>query len=171
LYVFPFSLYAVSRCEVFLLRKMHADDQAGTQCDMNADFSCASPFFPVAWFAPLVRTILSFKNWLLKPSLEMDPKPYYVFKRELPKFLTTQRRKSAYYLSTVAIDPKLQGRGLGGLLVQDGLNQADAVGAAAWLCRVENLGPYYEKYGFREVGSVSVEELSAWEGGQVMFRE
>lgn len=86
-----------------------------------------------------------------------------------PPLLNTERRKKAVYLSTLAVEPKLQGLGLGGLLLRDLFTKAD--GAAIWLVGLEGVEPYYEKFGFAEVGRMNVGELADWEGGSIMFRE
>jgi predicted N-acetyltransferase YhbS len=56
-------------------------------------------------------------------------------------------------------------------LVRDGLQVVDACGAAAYLCRLKGLKEFYERFGFKEVGTVAVGELAEWDGGQIMFRE
>lgn len=46
-----------------------------------------------------------------------------------PKILCTPRRKKAWYLSIVALDPAYQGLGLGGAMVRCALEHVAAVGA------------------------------------------
>ena len=58
----------------------------------------------------------------------------------------------AWYLSIIAVDPSLQGRGLGQQLLAPTLEEADAKGAISYL---ETFGPrsvpFYERLGFRTV--------------------
>jgi GNAT superfamily N-acetyltransferase len=58
----------------------------------------------------------------------------------------------AWYLSIIAVDPSLQGRGLGQQLLAPTLDEADAKGAISYL---ETFGPrsvpFYERLGFRTV--------------------
>jgi len=59
-------------------------------------------------------------------------------------------RQPHWYLSELAVDPPVQGRGIGSALIADRLAQCDRDGAAAYL---ENSNPrntpLYERHGFR----------------------
>ena len=57
-----------------------------------------------------------------------------------------------WHLDSVAVDPRLRGRGIGSALIEDGLARARAEGAGSML-ETGNAGnvPYYERFGFRVV--------------------
>lgn len=84
--------------------------------------------------------------------------------------INTPRRKSAWYLSTLSVDPELQGKGLGSMVLQHGLARADQHGAATWLVGVKGVDQYYERHGFKEVGRANIGEMAHWQGGSIMFR-
>lgn len=86
-----------------------------------------------------------------------------------PEFMTTQRRKDAWYISTLAVDPEIHGAGLGSLLMKDTL--ADAGAGATWLIGLRGVEKFYEKFGFKTVARANVGELEAWTGGAVMMRD
>lgn len=84
----------------------------------------------------------------------------------------TPRRKDAWYLSVVAVDPAYQGQGLGRMLLEEGLKVADKAGVVVWLCGLRGLEGLYEKFGFKTLARANVGEMSEWkESGYVMFRE
>lgn len=85
--------------------------------------------------------------------------------------MNSDRRREAWYLSTLCVDPKLQGQGLGGKLLKHGLGAVDRKGAASWLIGLKGLDAFYGRYGFKEVARANVGELSTWDGGLIMFRE
>jgi ribosomal protein S18 acetylase RimI-like enzyme len=56
------------------------------------------------------------------------------------------------YLSHIGVAPERQGRGLGTLLLRDGLARADREGVASWLeTSRSNNAAYYERFGFGTV--------------------
>ncbi|KAK0387244.1 hypothetical protein NLU13_5557 [Sarocladium strictum] len=114
---------------------------------------------PTWWFAPVVRLWLRLRNRLFPFRLKMNNAFAQVVHHESEKFLNTPRRRSAHYLSLLGVRPDLQGTGLGSLLLRDGLRDVDG------------LRDYYERFGFKDVGTVAVGELAIWDGGYVMFRE
>ncbi|KAK9445603.1 acetyltransferase (GNAT) family domain-containing protein [Metarhizium brunneum] len=128
---------------------------------------------PYAWFAPLVRMYLCLEALVLRSPI--DPGPVDGFYRAVraaePQFLTTPRRREAWYLSTLAVHPVYQGQRLGRALVQEGLELVDKAGSASYLVGLRSVEAFYPKYGFKEVCRVNVGELKAWDGGSVMFRE
>lgn len=124
------------------------------------------------WFAPFVRLGLKIRDTLCPLRARSDAHIFGpLIHHETEQFLTTQRRRDAHYFSIIAVHPDHQGKGLASLLIRDGLQRADEVGAAAYLCRVANLKEYYERFGFKEVGTSAVGALAKWDGGQIMFRE
>ena len=84
----------------------------------------------------------------------------------------TPRRKEAWYLSVVAVDPAYQGQGLGRLLLEEGVKVVDQAGVVTWLVGLKGLEGLYEKFGFKTLARANVGEMAAWEdSGFVMFRE
>ncbi|KAK5987104.1 hypothetical protein PT974_11222 [Cladobotryum mycophilum] len=81
------------------------------------------------------------------------------------------RRLSAWYLSTLAVYPQYQGLGLGRQLIAPELQRIDARGEAAWLVSLYGKDTFYAKFGFEERARMNVDEMSAWDGGSIMFRE
>jgi predicted N-acetyltransferase YhbS len=120
-----------------------------------------------------MQAILSLRDWLF-PIPHLDEHAYNTFTRVIhdlePRLLNTPRRKDAWYLSTLAIRPELQSKGLGTMLLRHGLQRADRCGAAAWLVGLKAVEGYYERHGFVEVARANVGEMKDWEGGAVMFR-
>lgn len=94
-----------------------------------------------------------------------------VFTKIQPEIINSPARESAWYLSSIGVDPKFQGKGLGSMLLQDGLQKADQRGVATWLVGVSGSDNFYGRYGFAEVARANVGELDQWNGGVVMFRE
>ncbi|TFB02240.1 hypothetical protein CCMA1212_005776 [Trichoderma ghanense] len=152
-----------------------------------------------SWIAPLMRTFISLQN-TLNP-LNIDPHAAHAFDRVFPPIEKTlfadKNRAEWWYLSTLAVHPSVQGIGLGGLLMAQGLNKADewqqqeeqqqrdeedgrqrgTEGGAAevrgkiWLIGLRGTDAFYSRFGFVEVGRANVGDLSEWDGGIVMFRE
>jgi ribosomal protein S18 acetylase RimI-like enzyme len=121
----------------------------------------------------LISTWFSIRDWLF-PVKHMDKYAGGTFVRAFakvePALINTPRRERAWYLSTLAVDPTVQGRGLGTMLLRDGLERADQQGAAAWLIALKTVEDYYKRHGFEEVGRANVGELENWSGGAIMFR-
>ncbi|KAH6985830.1 hypothetical protein BKA56DRAFT_297323 [Ilyonectria sp. MPI-CAGE-AT-0026] len=128
---------------------------------------------PYAWFRPVISTILTLHSRLF-PISSIDPYPLGIYDRVFakiePEILNSSRRRAAWYLATVAVDPAVQGHGVGAMLVRDGLRKADHEGVATWLVGLRGLERYYDRFGFLEVGRANVGELKDWEGGSIMFR-
>jgi ribosomal protein S18 acetylase RimI-like enzyme len=62
-----------------------------------------------------------------------------------------------WYLLIVAVDPDLQGRGIGSALVEEGLARADQSDAPCYLETSETRNvPFYERYGFRVIEKVAL---------------
>ncbi|MEM6912341.1 MAG: GNAT family N-acetyltransferase [Pseudomonadota bacterium] len=65
------------------------------------------------------------------------------------------------YLFLVGVCPGAQGQGLGGLLIKDGLQEADKGGFPAYLesSKEENI-PLYERHGFQVIEKAQVDDTS-----------
>ncbi|KAJ6440393.1 acetyltransferase (GNAT) family domain-containing protein [Purpureocillium lavendulum] len=128
---------------------------------------------PDAWFAPLARLWVSLKNLVLPTRIPTDAIAVFtrVYGGIEPRLLSTPRRRAAWYLSTIATLPALQGRGLGAVLLRDGLRAVDDGGVDCFLIGVRGVEPFYQKFGFKEVDRANVGELAHWDGGAIMFRE
>jgi GNAT superfamily N-acetyltransferase len=126
---------------------------------------------PTWWFAPIVRLYFKTRNLIFPLRLRINHFFAQVVGKETDKFLNTPRRRAAHYFSLVGVNPKFQGSGLGSMLIRDGLRDVDAAGAAAYLVRLKGLKEFYERFGFKEDGTVAVGDLAKWDGGQIMFRE
>ena len=95
---------------------------------------------------------------------------YRAFAKIEAKLIDTPRKKSAWYLSTLAVDPSLQGQGLGGKLLMHGAQQPDKKGVPTYLVGLKGTERFYGRYGFEEIARANVGELKDWDGGSVMFR-
>ncbi|KAH6899999.1 hypothetical protein B0T10DRAFT_469360 [Thelonectria olida] len=128
---------------------------------------------PSALFRPFIASLLRLQDYLF-PIPFIDPHKLAIYDRTFaliePQVLNSPRRRSAWYVASLGVDPVVQGRGIGGMLIRDGLAQADRAGAAAWLVGLRGLERYYSRFGFAEVARANVGELKDWKGGSVMFR-
>ncbi|KAH7148769.1 acyl-CoA N-acyltransferase [Dactylonectria macrodidyma] len=128
---------------------------------------------PYAWFRPVASAILTLHSRLFPiPSIDNHRLGVYdrVFAAIGPGILNSPRRRAAWYLSSLGVDPAVQGHGVGAMLVRDGLRKADREGVATWLVGLRGLERYYSRFGFVEVARANVGELKDWEGGSIMFR-
>jgi GNAT superfamily N-acetyltransferase len=66
-----------------------------------------------------------------------------------------------YVLRFLATDPEFQRRGLGGMLLRQGIERADAEGRRIYLEATEAGRPLYEKLGWKDIDLVSV-DLRKW---------
>jgi GNAT superfamily N-acetyltransferase len=126
------------------------------------------------WLSRVVLSFLDLRDWLF-PVPNIDPHAAETFTRVFadiqPTIMNSDRRRNAWYLSTLCVEPKLQGSGLGSRLLLDGIQRVDRDGAAAWLIGLAGLDGFYGRYGFKEVARANVGELAHWDGGLIMFRE
>ena len=63
-----------------------------------------------------------------------------------------------WYLAMLGTDPQSQGKGVGSALVRSGLERWDRAGDHAYLECLENLVPYYERFGFEITGEIEMPE-------------
>ncbi|KAL6915231.1 hypothetical protein FSHL1_012886 [Fusarium sambucinum] len=126
------------------------------------------------WICPLVKAVTAVKN-LLSPVHGFEPRNMEAFERSLsivePRVLDTPARREGQYLALLAIDPVLQGQGLGQILLEDDLRTVDQEGSVAWLISLAGLESFYTKFGFRETAKINIEELGHWKGGMIMLRD
>ncbi|KAI9167672.1 hypothetical protein HJFPF1_03806 [Paramyrothecium foliicola] len=129
---------------------------------------------PYSWFSATVRGLLSLKAYFF-PVRNIDQTCAGIYQRVFdkikPEILNTTRRKQAWYLSILAVEPALQGRGFGSMLIRDGLSQAARRGKASYLVGLSGTDGLYSRFGFVQVARANVGELSAWDGGLIMFNE
>jgi ribosomal protein S18 acetylase RimI-like enzyme len=66
--------------------------------------------------------------------------------------------ESHWYLATLGTDPRAQAQGVGSALVRSGLERSDREGEPAYLECLEQLVPYYERFGFEITGAIEMPE-------------
>ncbi|KAI8725112.1 N-acetyltransferase domain-containing protein [Fusarium sp. LHS14.1] len=128
---------------------------------------------PYAWLAPFMQSLLNLQSYIAPiPGLDHHRVTIYdrVFATLEPTILHSPRRRSAWYLSSLGVSPKLQGSGYGSLLLRAGLQEADRAGVATWLVGLRGLDDFYSRFGYVEVARANVGELKDWDGGVIMFR-
>ncbi|EXF85399.1 acetyltransferase [Colletotrichum fioriniae PJ7] len=128
------------------------------------------------WLKPILLGINSLTDYLW-PARSLDPAMLTIFDdTHIASDVLTQdpehpARKTAWYLSTLAVAPGDQGNGFGSLLVREGLAQVDKEGVPAWLIGLVGVEPFYQRLGFVVKGRANVGRLAEWDGGSIMFRE
>jgi GNAT superfamily N-acetyltransferase len=70
---------------------------------------------------------------------------------------------SKIVLQLLAVHPSHQGKGVGTLLLQEGLRQADELGVPVWLEASEKGRPLYRKFGFNDFKTIEI-DLAEWGG-------
>lgn len=128
-----------------------------------------------SWYNFFARAFITLR-FKLNPIKDMNPHTAAALQRTLSpiekELKNTPRRKEAWYLSVVAVDPAYQGQGLGRLLLEEVLKVMDQAGVVTWLVGLRGLEGLYEKFGFKTLARANVGEMAAWEdAGYVMFRE
>ncbi|KAL6856508.1 hypothetical protein J3F83DRAFT_769673 [Trichoderma novae-zelandiae] len=114
------------------------EDQGESEDDAVVGFACWKRpsaeitlgerwFTWFSWIAPLVRASISLQDALAP--LNIDPHAAHAFDRVFPPIEDTlfagKDRAEWWYLSTLAVHPSVQGRGLGALLMAQELTRAD----------------------------------------------
>ncbi|EYB24743.1 hypothetical protein QX201_010671 [Fusarium graminearum] len=126
------------------------------------------------WICPCVKAANAVKNFLF-PVYGYEIKNMATFERTLSivesQVLDTPERQEGQYLALLAIDPVLQGQGLGQMLLEHDLQSVDKQGSVAWLVSLAGLESFYCKFGFRQTVKIDMEELEGWKGGMVMLRD
>ncbi|KAG8677785.1 hypothetical protein FPOAC2_03927 [Fusarium poae] len=128
---------------------------------------------PSAWASPIIHACYWLRNKLF-PIPNLDQHAAGTFARAFEDIELKLQRSSwhrdAWYLSTLAVEPPLQGNGLGSMLLNHGLERVDQAGVAAWLIGLEGIDSFYERNGFVTVEKANVGELGHWNGGSIMLR-
>ena len=62
----------------------------------------------------------------------------------------------------MAVDPAAQTGGVGTALIREGLDVADSQGQPVYLECVEELIPYYERFGFAVTGRIEPGQVGMW---------
>lgn len=127
------------------------------------------------WFSYFGRQILRLRDALFQP-VNPDEHILDTFGKVLTDVLvdvaTTERRKNAWYISTIALQTDTQGLGLGRKLMDDCLKPVDNDGAAVYLVGLRGTNKFYSKFGFKLIAQANVREFAGWtEGGLIMIRE
>jgi GNAT superfamily N-acetyltransferase len=61
-----------------------------------------------------------------------------------------------WYLAALGVNPAAQGKGAGATLMRAGLDRCDREGTPAYLECLENLVPYYQRFGFEARGPIAM---------------
>ncbi|KAB5542472.1 acyl-CoA N-acyltransferase [Coniochaeta sp. 2T2.1] len=77
-------------------------------------------------------------------------------KKEEERVLGPEGKKDVWYLIILAVDPAYQGRGVGKMLVQWGVDQAKAQGKGLFLSATPAGKPFYERIGLEDVGAFDI---------------
>ena len=85
---------------------------------------------------------------------------------ELQKAMAAARPAAPHwYLAALAVAPEAQGQGIGTALLRAGLARCDTAGAAAYLECLEQLVPYYQRFGFARAHWVELPEGTPRQAG------
>ncbi|KAF5679154.1 hypothetical protein FHETE_895 [Fusarium heterosporum] len=129
---------------------------------------------PSFWIGPIINAFSAMRDYIF-PVHGLDARNVEISKKAFsavePHVLDTPRRQEAQYLSLLAVDPVLQGQGLGKMLLANDLQKIDEENSAVWLVSLAGLEKFYAGYGFSETIKVEMEGLEDWEGGMVMLRD
>lgn len=122
----------------------------------------------IAWSAPGQWKTPAWRGVLAAPALLR-----HLAGRGLRTFAERGRRIDAathaahpteehWYLAGVAVDPAAQTGGVGTALIREGLDVADSQGQPVYLECVEELIPYYERFGFAVTGRIEPGQVGMW---------
>ncbi|KAJ6779437.1 hypothetical protein PWT90_05416 [Aphanocladium album] len=120
---------------------------------------------PTTWLNTLYSVLYSVKSsiaWFLAPPdpASLDPERAASFGRAFvdlePRIRCSARRRAAWYLSIVAVDPSYQ--------------DVEVGGPAVWLSARRGTEGLYRKFGFVKVMESNEGPLAEWNGGAIMFR-
>jgi GNAT superfamily N-acetyltransferase len=126
------------------------------------------------WVGPIMNAFTAIRNYIYpahglnEGNVEISKKAFAAVE---PHVLDTPRRQKAQYLSLLAVDPILQGQGLGQMLLEHDLRRVDEEDSAVWLVSLANLEKFYSRHGFAETVKVEMEGLENWKGGMAMLRD
>lgn len=98
---------------------------------------------------------------LIWPNRASDPKKEDLIERTYPYFqdIWSGERAESWYLELLAVHPDFHGKGIGKVLVQWGLDQAEKEGICASLISATGKDPFYQKCGFDiQLGSATMGE-------------
>ncbi len=109
------------------------------------------------WLAPGVEADPARMAALDMPGTEDDERVAQALRQAMAQYHPSTPH---WYLWTLGVDPRLQGRGVGSTLLRHALARIDAEGATAYL-EASNpaLIPLYERHGFEVVGRIEVEDV------------
>lgn len=121
-------------------------------CDLAADFEGVA-----LWMPPGVEPDPARIAALNLPGTEESAEVSAAFRAELDRYHPTAPH---WYLWTLGVDPRRQGRGVGSALLKHRLAQIDAEGATAYLEASDPKNvPFYERHGFEALGVIEVEDI------------
>jgi len=124
----------------------------GGACDVTADFEGVA-----LWLPPGVEPDPARVGALDLPGTEESAEASAEFRTEMDRYHPTTPH---WYLWTLGVDPRCQGRGIGGALLKHRLTQVDAEHAAAYLEASDPMNvPFYERHGFEALGVINVRDI------------
>ncbi|GAB4338882.1 MAG: hypothetical protein Kow0099_13330 [Candidatus Abyssubacteria bacterium] len=95
-------------------------------------------------------------KFLAKALLHMNPA---IIWRGLKNSIEDERRRPKepnYFLETIGVDPKFQGKGIGSTMLSHLIGFADREGVLTYLCTTDpRTVPFYERFGFRTMAETS----------------
>lgn len=121
-------------------------------CDVTADFEGVALWLPLGVEPDPARVAA-----LDLPGTEESAEVSAEFRTEMDRYHPTAPH---WYLWTLGVDPRCQGRGVGSALLKHRLAQIDADGATAYLEASDPKNvPFYERHGFEALGVIRVRDI------------